>query len=108
MVYFIFPRVCDFNVLIDVYHQEPYKSKRSIDLNDIYHYTAHQHRLPDKIIPNSYYLEIEPLFYECKFKGRVKINLTCMETLDSIKVNAHPDILLTDDIKIRQLKSDEK
>nr|XP_050853795.1 aminopeptidase N [Vespula vulgaris] len=85
----------------------PYKWKRSIDLNDIYHYTGHQHRLTEKVIPSSYHLEIEPLMDEGKFKGRVKINVTCMDMLDRITVNAHPDLQISNDVRIRELKSEE-
>lgn len=90
-----------------MYHQVPYKWKRSLDLNEIYHYTSHLHRLPEKVLPSSYHLEIEPLIKEGKFKGRVKINVTCMDTLDTITVNAHPDLQISKDVKIRELRSED-
>lgn len=86
---------------------DSYKVKRSIDLNDIYHYTGHQNKLPEKVIPSSYHLKIEPFIDKGTFKGQVKINLTCMDILDRITVNAHPDLQISNDVKVRELESEK-
>ncbi|KAK2586542.1 hypothetical protein KPH14_011433 [Odynerus spinipes] len=84
-----------------------YKSKRSLDLNDVYHHNGPQHRLPKEAVPESYHLEIEPMIKEGKFKGRVRINITCTDMSDRITFNAHPDLEISSDVKVRELLREE-
>ncbi|XP_076169474.1 aminopeptidase N isoform X2 [Ptiloglossa arizonensis] len=69
--------------------------KRSIDLNDVYHFKVRQHRLAEKVIPTSYHLELQPHIEQDKFKGRVKINVTWTDTSHLITLNVHPDLQIS-------------
>lgn len=70
--------------------QVPWKSKRSINLNDVYHFKVRQHRLPKDVVPTSYHLELQPFVGDNKFKGRVRINVTWTDVSDTITLNVHP------------------
>ncbi|CAL7933658.1 unnamed protein product [Xylocopa violacea] len=70
----------------------PRKSKRSINLNDVYHFKMPQHRLPSEVVPVSYHLELEPFIGNDKFRGRVRINVTWTDTSDTITLSVHPEL----------------
>ncbi|KAL6259505.1 hypothetical protein P5V15_009423 [Pogonomyrmex californicus] len=69
------------------------RSKRSIDLNDVYYSKMRQNRLPSEVTPTSYHVDIKIPFIESnQFNGRVKINLTWSDTSDRITLNVHPNL----------------
>ncbi|KOC69113.1 Aminopeptidase N [Habropoda laboriosa] len=47
------------------------------------------------IVPTSYHLELQPFVGNDKFKGRVKINVTWTDTSDTITLNVHPHLHIT-------------
>ncbi|XP_020279836.1 aminopeptidase N isoform X2 [Pseudomyrmex gracilis] len=89
------------------------RSKRSIDLNDVYYSKMRQYRLPNEVTPTSYHVHLViPPFFEKesdnKFVGHVKINFTWSDTSDRIILNAHPTYEInTVNIRMLQLPSDE-
>ncbi|KAG7187593.1 hypothetical protein KM043_016661 [Ampulex compressa] len=92
----------------DTEAQDRTQSKRSVDLNDVYHFKGRQYRLPKEIVPTSYHLELQPFIEEAKFKGRVKVNVTWTDTSDRITLSVHPDIRITDaEVRIIQLGPEE-
>lgn len=67
------------------------RSKRSLDLNDALN--MYHHGLPQKVVPTSYRLEVEPFVGEDQFKGRVWINVTWWaEMEDRITLTVHPQL----------------
>ncbi|XP_050476325.1 aminopeptidase N isoform X1 [Bombus huntii] len=83
--------------------------KRSIDLNDVYVPKVSQRRLPTEVVPTSYHLELKPFIGNDKFKGRVKINVTWMDTSDIIVLNAHPHLAITKyDVRITEASLEER
>lgn len=74
----------------------PWKSKRSIELSSIYYFNVRQHRLPGEVVPTSYHLELQPFIGNDTFKGRVRINVTWTNTSDTITLNVHPQLKITD------------
>ncbi|XP_071858487.1 aminopeptidase N [Bombus fervidus] len=83
--------------------------KRSIDLNDVYVPKVSQRRLPTEVVPTSYYLELQPFIGNDKFKGRVKINVTWVDTSDIIVLNAHPHLAITKyDVRITEASLEER
>ncbi|XP_015435689.1 PREDICTED: aminopeptidase N isoform X1 [Dufourea novaeangliae] len=68
------------------------KWKRSIDLNDVYHFKVNQQRLPDKVVPTSYNLELQPFIGNDRFMGRVRINVIWTNTTNLISLNVHPHL----------------
>ncbi|XP_029035079.1 aminopeptidase N isoform X2 [Osmia bicornis bicornis] len=83
--------------------------KRSMDLNEVYHFKVRQHRLPQEVVPTSYHLELQPFVGNDKFNGRVRINVTWTDTSDTITLNAHPDIhILKYNVRITEASSEER
>lgn len=83
--------------------------KRSIDLNDVYVPKVSQRRLPTEVVPTSYHLELQPFIGNDKFKGRVKINVTWIDTSDIIVLNAHPHLAITKyDVRITEASLEER
>ncbi|XP_006615840.1 aminopeptidase N [Apis dorsata] len=87
----------------------PWKSKRSIDLNDVYLSKASQRRLPTEVVPTSYHLELQPFIGNDKFKGRIKINVTWTDTSDTIILNAHPHLDISGyNVKATEMSLEER
>lgn len=89
--------------------QIPWKSKRSIDLNDVYLSKVSQRRLPREVVPTSYHLELQPFIGNDKFKGRIKINVTWTDTSDTIILNAHPHLDISDyNVRATEMSLEER
>ncbi|XP_043264680.1 aminopeptidase N [Colletes gigas] len=83
--------------------------KRSIDLNDLYPFKVRQFKLPKKVVPTNYDLELQPFVGEDKYIGRVKVNITWTHTTNQITLNAHPDLQITKyNVKIMEMSLEEK
>lgn len=88
---------------VTLFYQRGERDKRSVDLNEVYSMIG-QCRLPKEIRPSSYRLELQPFIKEGKFKGRVKINITWVDTTDRITLNVHPDLQIShSDVRVTQL-----
>ncbi|GAB1859229.1 Aminopeptidase N [Camponotus japonicus] len=85
------------------------RSKRSIDLNDVYYSKMPQYRLPNEVTPTNYHLDIEiPSIESDRFNGRVKINLTWSDTSDRIILNVHQNLEISMvNIRMIQLAPEE-
>ncbi|XP_076397780.1 aminopeptidase N isoform X2 [Megachile rotundata] len=73
---------------------EPSGLKRSISLDDLYHYNMRLLRLRSEVVPTSYHLELQPFFDQDKFAGQVKVNVTWKDPSDTIIFNARPDLII--------------
>ncbi|KAM0725601.1 Aminopeptidase N [Formica fusca] len=85
------------------------RSKRSIDLNDVYYSKMRQFRLPNEVTATSYHLDIKiPSIEKNEFSGHVKINLTWKDTSDRITLNIHQNLEISKvGIRMIQLPPDE-
>ncbi|KAL6427644.1 hypothetical protein ACFW04_008841 [Cataglyphis niger] len=85
------------------------RSKRSIDLNDVYYSKMRQYRLPNEVTATSYHLDMKiPFTEKNEFNGEMKINLTWSDTSDRITLNVHQNLeILLVSIRMVQLPPDE-
>ncbi|XP_026673991.1 aminopeptidase N isoform X2 [Ceratina calcarata] len=91
--------------------ETPWRAKRSIDVNDVYEKEEkmRRHRLPEEMSLSSYHLELEPFLADpYEFKGRVRINVTWLDSSDRLTLRALPNLKITN-YSVRHVKpSDEE
>nr|CAD7424699.1 unnamed protein product [Timema monikensis] len=81
-------------------------TRRSIDLEDV---ATHLNdlRLPREVVPTGYRLHLTPYLEEARFKGRVWINITCLEGTDTVILHAHEDLNIShSDVTIKKLNEE--
>nr|CAD7586017.1 unnamed protein product [Timema genevievae] len=81
-------------------------TRRSIDLEDV---ATHLNdlRLPREVVPTGYRLHMTPYLEEARFKGRVWINITCLEGTDTVILHAHEDLNIShSDVTIKKLNEE--
>ncbi|XP_063218253.1 aminopeptidase N isoform X2 [Bacillus rossius redtenbacheri] len=76
--------------------------RRSVDLTEAWDH-AQDARLPREVVPTGYRLQLLPDPGTGRWRGRVWINITCLEGTDTVVLHAHEDLdLAHSDVAVRR------